>query len=296
MSDKLLLERFYSDLRTVGRLSENSAYTYKDSVFLFLEWLSEQKIDLKDVGTKDLLYYLVWRKTRGTDERTVAKDISALRSFGSYLKRKGFWEDNKALLLDRPKAETRLPKVLSVEEVDSFLAVIDLSTPLGVRDRALYELIYSCGLRISEASSLKVSSLHLNERWLIVQGKGGKERMVPFGEAAAERLRTYLEDVRPTLVNGKVVEEVFVNYSGKPLTRKGIWKNFCKYENLSGIKAKVHTLRHSFATHLLAGGMDLRLVQELLGHSDLATTTVYTHVENSQLREVHEKYFPGHKK
>lgn len=296
MSDKLLLERFYSDLRTVGRLSENSAYTYKDSVFLFLEWLSEQKIDLKDVGTKDLLYYLVWRKTRGTDERTIAKDISALRSFGSYLKRKGFWEDNKALLLDRPKAETRLPKVLSVEEVDSFLAVIDLSTPLGVRDRALYELIYSCGLRISEASSLKVSSLHLNERWLIVQGKGGKERMVPFGEAAAERLRTYLEDVRPTLVNGKVVEEVFVNYSGKPLTRKGIWKNFCKYENLSGIKAKVHTLRHSFATHLLAGGMDLRLVQELLGHSDLATTTVYTHVENSQLREVHEKYFPGHKK
>ncbi|MGI5070021.1 tyrosine-type recombinase/integrase [Treponema pectinovorum] len=296
MDKDLLLERFYSDLRTVGRLSENSAYTYKDSVCLFFDWLDQKKIKLEEVDTKNLVYYFVWRKTNGTDERTISKDISALRSFGSYLKRKGVWENNKCLLLDKPKFESPLPKVLSVQEVDSFLAVMDLSTPLGRRDRALFELIYSCGLRISEASSLKISSVHLKERWLIVQGKGGKERMIPFGEVARDRLKVYIEEVRPLLVGDKIVDEVFLNYAGKPLTRKGIWKNFCKYEKLSGIDAKVHTLRHSFATHLLAGGMDLRSVQELLGHSDLATTTVYTHVENATLKEAHKKYFPGHKK
>lgn len=295
MTVELMLQQFYTDLRTVERLSENTSKTYSESVLLFLEWLEEQRIKLADVETKNLVYYLVWRKTEGLDELTNAKDISALRAFGSYLTRKGYWKENKALLLDRPKASRSLPKVLSVEEVDAFLNVIDISKPLGVRDRALFELIYSCGLRISEASSLKVSNVHLNERIIIVQGKGSKERMVPFGQAAKERLEAYLNNVRPLLVKNRVVDEVFVNYLGKPLSRKGIWKNFQMYEAMSGVHAKVHTLRHSFATHLLAGGMDLRSVQELLGHADLATTTIYTHVENSQLREGHKKYFPGHK-
>lgn len=296
MTVELMLQQFYTDLRTVERLSENTAKTYSESVLLFLEWLEEQKIKLASVDTKNIVYYLVWRRTNGRDELTNAKDISALRSFGSYLTRKGYWKENKALLLDRPKASRALPKVLSVEEVDALLNAIDLSKPLGVRDRALFELIYSCGLRISEAASLKVSNVHLNERIIIVQGKGGKERMVPFGQAAKERLEAYMNNVRPLLVKNRVVDEVFVNYLGKPLSRKGIWKNFQMYEAMSGIHAKVHTLRHSFATHLLAGGMDLRSVQELLGHADLATTTIYTHVENSQLRESHKKYFPGHNK
>lgn len=295
MDSKTFLQLFYTDLRTVERLSENTSKTYSECVLLFLRWLAEQKIPLRTVTTQNLVYYLVWRKTSGCDELTVAKDISALRSFGTYLTRKEYWTENFALLLDRPKAHRALPKVLSIEQVDAFLNVIDLSKPLGIRDRALFELIYSCGLRISEAVELKVSNLHLNERLLIVHGKGDKERMVPFGEAARARLETYLNEVRPGLVKNKIVEEVFVNYQGKSLSRKGIWKNFKNYEALSGINAKVHTLRHSFATHLLAGGMDLRSVQELLGHSDLATTTIYTHVENKQLREGHKKYFPGHR-
>lgn len=295
MTVELLVQQFYTDVRTVERLSENTAKTYSESVLLFLRWLSEEKIKLSSVTVKNLVYYLVWRKTNGCDERTVAKDISALRLFGSFLKRKNYWQENFALPLDRPKAGRSLPKVLSVEQVDAFLNAIDLSKPLGVRDRALFELIYSCGLRISEAAGLKIQNVHLNERVLVVSGKGGKERMVPFGEAAKIRLEAYLTEVRPGLVGTRVIDEVFVNYQGKPLSRKGIWKNFQVYETKSGINAKVHTLRHSFATHLLAGGMDLRSVQELLGHSDLATTTIYTHVENSQLRETHKKFFPGHK-
>ncbi len=295
MTVKALLELFYNDIRLVDRRSAATAETYVDCARLFLRWISGEHIKLSLVTEKNLIYYLMWRKTHESDNLTVAKDVSALRSFGSFLKRKNVWKENWALMLDRPKTARSLPKVLSIKEVDSFLNSIDLSKPLGIRDRALFELIYSCGLRISEAGSLKVSNLHLHERFLIVRGKGDKERMVPFGQEAKNRLETYLNEVRPLLVKNKVVDEVFVNYQGKPLSRKGIWKNFKIYESKSGIDAKVHTLRHSFATHLLAGGMDLRSVQELLGHSDLATTTIYTHVENSQLREVHRKYFPGRK-
>lgn len=294
MTIDLLVQQFYTDIRTVERLSENTAGTYSESILLFLNWLANEKIKLRDVTVQNLVHYIAWRRSEGIDELTVAKDISALRAFGSYLTRKQFWKENNALLLDRPKAGRSLPKVMSVEQIDSFLNVIDLSKPLGIRDRALFELIYSCGLRISEAAELKIANVHLNERIIIVRGKGDKERMIPFGQAAKERLEIYLNEVRPSLVGSRIVEEVFVNYKGKPLSRKGIWKNFQIYEALSGVNGKVHTLRHSFATHLLAGGMDLRSVQELLGHSDLATTTIYTHVENSQLREGHKKYFPGH--
>ncbi len=295
MTVKSLLELFYNELRHIDRLSENTAETYKECARTFLRWASGEHLKLSAVTTKNLIYYFVWRSTNGADSLTVAKDISGIRAFGAFLKRKNCWKENWALVLDKPKTTRAIPKVLSVEEVDALLNSIDLTTPLGIRDRALFELIYSCGLRISEVSGLKISNLHMHERFLIVLGKGGKERMVPFGEEAKIRLKSYLDDVRPVLVKNRVVDEVFVNYQGKPLSRKGIWKNFQVYEAKSGVEAKVHTLRHSFATHLLAGGMDLRSVQELLGHSDLSTTTIYTHVENTQLREVHHKYFPGRK-
>ncbi|WP_294427904.1 tyrosine-type recombinase/integrase [uncultured Treponema sp.] len=296
MTIELLLLRFHSDMVSVERLSENSAATYEECAKIFLNWLQGEQIKLASVNPQVLLSYLIWRRTeQKCDELTIAKDISGLRSLGSYLVRQGYWKENHAMLLERPKASRALPKVLSVEQVDRLLDSIDVSQPLGIRDRALYELIYSCGLRITEAASLQVSNLHLKERILIVHGKGDKERMVPFGEAAKARLVEYLNDVRPLLVGEKVVGEVFVNYKGEPMSRKGIWKNFKALEVKAGLHAKVHTLRHSFATHLLAGGMDLRSVQELLGHSDLATTTIYTHVDDRQLREGHREFFPGHR-
>ena len=288
-----LLDQFYTDIILVNRMSEMTAQTYRISAQEFLEWLVEQRIKLRDVTAQNLVYFLMKRKTDGNAELTLAKDISALRAFGEYLVRKNYWTENHALLLDRPKAGRHLPKVLSVEQTDELLSSIDTSKPLGIRDDALFELIYSCGLRISEACSLKVSNVHFEERLILVHGKGDKERLVPFGEIAAQKLQKYMEEVRPELVKGRNISEVFVNYKGEPISRKGVWKRFQEMEALSGVKAKVHTLRHSFATHLLAGGADLRSVQELLGHSDLSTTTIYTHVTDTQLEDAHKKYFEG---
>ena len=288
-----LLDQFYADIILVNRMSEMTAQTYRISAQEFLEWLVQQKIKLSQVTVQNLVYFLMSRKTQGNSELTLAKDISALRAFGEYLVRKNYWHENLALLLDRPKAGRHLPKVLSVEQTDELLSSIDTSQPLGVRDDALFELIYSCGLRISEACGLLVSNVHFQEHLILVHGKGDKERLVPFGEIAAKKLQKYMEEVRPELVKGRNISEVFVNYKGEPISRKGVWKRFQQMEALSGVKAKVHTLRHSFATHLLAGGADLRSVQELLGHSDLSTTTIYTHVTDTQLEDAHKKYFEG---
>lgn len=291
MTIEELLNHFYSDLILVKRDSEQTALTYKISCGEFLNWLVEQRIKLRDVTVQNLMYFLVKRKTDGASELTISKDISALRAFGDYLVRKSYWTENLALLLDRPKASRNLPKVLSLEEVEALLGSIDTSTDLGKRDDALYELIYSCGLRISEACSLLIANVHMEEGLILVRGKGNKERLIPFGGVARKKLELYLNEVRPKLVKERNVAEVFVNYKGNPISRKGVWKRFQELEALSGVNSKVHTLRHSFATHLLSGGADLRSVQELLGHSDLSTTTVYTHVTDNQLEQAHEKYF-----
>ena len=289
-----LLDQFYSDLILVKRSSVQTALTYKLSSQEFLNWLVTERIKLKDVTVQNLMYYFLKRKTDGCSEITLAKDISGVRALGDYLVRKNLWVENVALLLDRPKAAHNLPKVLSPEQVDALLSGIDTSTICGKRDEALFELIYSCGLRISEACDLKIINVHLDERLILVHGKGDKERIVPFGDRAAEKLEKYIKDVRPELVKGRNVPELFVNYQGKGISRKGVWKRFQELEKMSGIQAKVHTLRHSFATHLLSGGADLRSVQELLGHSDLATTQIYTHVTAEELEAAHDKYFRNH--
>ena len=291
MTIEILLNQFYSDLLLVKRDSEQTAITYKISAEEFLNWLVSERIKLKDVSVQNLLYYIIKRKEKGCSELTIAKDISGLRAFGDYLERKGLWLENVALELDKPKTARNLPKVLSVEQIDALLDSIDKTTLSGKRDDALFELVYSCGLRISEVCTLKVVNVHLEERLILVHGKGDKERLVPFGDRAYEKILIYMNDVRPELVKGRNVAELFVNYRGDPISRKGVWKRFKELEALSGVEAKVHTLRHSFATHLLAGGADLRSVQELLGHSDLSTTTIYTHVTDRQLEEAHEKYF-----
>ena len=294
MDSDRLLNAFYNDLLMVEGRAGLSAKTYLATCRDFCRYLEENALKLKDAGLDQLLHYLASRSENGIDRLTIAKDISALRAFGSYLRRQGVWEKNFSKEIERPNARRALPKVLSVEQVDSLLASIDTTKPLGIRDRALYELIYSCGLRISEAAGLLVSNVHFGERLIIVRGKGNKERIVPFGLAAKEWLEKWMTEARPKILGSRIVQEVFVNFKGEPLSRKGIWKNFQAMEAKSGVTAKVHTLRHSFATHLLSGGADLRSVQELLGHSDLATTTIYTHVDDEQLHQYHRGYFPGH--
>ena len=291
MTIEILLNQFYTDLLLVKRDSEQTAITYKISAEEFLNWLVTEHIKLKDVSVQNLLYYIIKRKEGGCSELTIAKDISGLRALGDYLERKGMWSENPAMELDKPKAARNLPKVLSIEQIDSLLDSIDKTSLSGKRDDALFELVYSCGLRISEVCTLKLANLHLEERLILVHGKGDKERLVPFGDRAYEKILVYLNEVRPELVKGRNVAELFVNYRGEPISRKGVWKRFKELDALSGVEAKVHTLRHSFATHLLQGGADLRSVQELLGHSDLSTTTIYTHVTDKQLEEAHEKFF-----
>lgn len=291
MTIEILLNQFYSDLILVKRDSEQTAITYKISAEEFLNYLVTERIKLKDVSVQTLMYYLIKRQESGCSELTIGKDISGIRALGDYLVRKDMWDENVALLLEKPKAARNLPKVLSIEQIDALLDSIDTSNPCGKRDDALFELIYSCGLRISEACDLKIANVHLEEKLILVHGKGDKERIVPFGDRALEKMQVYLLESRPLLTKGKNVPEFFVNYKGEPISRKGVWKRFQELEKLSGVDAKVHTLRHSFATHLLAGGADLRAVQELLGHSDLSTTTIYTHVTDTQLQKAHELYF-----
>lgn len=292
---KDILDQFYSDLLMAERSRKLTAETYKISVEEFLFWIFENKKELNTVISKDLIYYTIWRKTQGISEVTLAKDLSALRSFGEFLVRERIWIENYALILDRPKAARSLPAVLSQSEIEYLLESIDTSVPLGIRDKAIFELIYSCGLRISECCSLKIINLHMHECFILVSGKGGKERVIPFGKEAYNILQEYLTFVRPNLVGSKIVPEVFVNYRGEPISRKGVWKKFKQIQAITGLDVKVHTLRHSFATHLLEGGADLISVQELLGHSDLATTQIYTHVSDKQLEKAHKKFFPGHK-
>lgn len=289
------LDQFYSDLLMAERDRPLTAETYRLSAEAFLLWCQKKELKLSNVTTKDLFYYSVYRKTLGISEVTLAKDLSALRALGEFLVRENIWTDNYALVLDRPKSPRPLPAVLSVNEIEALLSSIDTSTPLGLRDKVIFELIYSCGLRISECCSLKVIDVHLDERFILVKGKGGKERIIPFGDVAYDLLVEYFNAVRPLLVKEIIVPEVFVNYRGEAISRKGIWKKFKEIQTLAGLDVKVHTLRHSFATHLLQGGADLRSVQELLGHSSLSTTQIYTHVTDRDLEDAHKDFFPGHK-
>ena len=205
------MEQFYIDLLLVKRDSEETAATYKESSSLFLEWCVQKQKKLKDITVQDLMYFLMDRRNAGNSENTLAKDISAIRAFGEYLVRKNYWEENVALELDRPKSARAIPRVLTIEQVDKLLSVIDTSTPLGKRDDALFELIYSCGLRISEAATLLVTNVHLEEKLILVHGKGDKERIVPFGGRAYDKLVLYLNEVRPGLCGQKVIDEVFLN-------------------------------------------------------------------------------------
>ncbi len=198
-------------------------------------------------------------------------------------------------VLTLPKVEKHIPRVLESDHILSFLERIDVSTYLGIRDRALFELMYACGMRVSEVVHILIPHLMLDEALIRIRGKGDKERIVPIGKQALLWVKKYLKEVRPHLSkrSSSHTDSLFLNFRGKTLSRKGIWKNY--KELLGPIQASLHTLRHSFATHLLQGGMDLRVVQELLGHADLSTTQIYTHVQDKALQHAHKKYHPRNK-
>jgi integrase/recombinase XerD len=210
------------------------------------------------------------------------------------LEKRGLIESNPALLVQFPKLGPQLPKALTAAQIESLLEQPDLTKTLGQRDRAMFELLYACGLRVSELAELQLRQVVLQPGYLTVRGKGGKERLVPMGELAAECLKTYLEDGRLKLLKLGFIPEVFINARGESISRQGIWKIIKSSARKAGITINItpHMLRHSFATHLLENGADLRSLQVMLGHADIATTQIYTHVARERLKEIHRKYHP----
>lgn len=290
-ANELLCEEYADYLVVQKRLSEATLAVYVHEVkrFVAQEW------DLATVGTQQVEAYLVSEVAqRNLDDRTVAKILSSLRSFFIFLQLEKIRTDNPVTAIKRKRQKQDLPQVASVDEVNGFLDSIDVSDLLGKRDKVLFELIYSCGLRISEACDLGVDDYQ--DHCLRVLGKRNKLRIMPVGEVAQVALDGYLENIRPKLVGKHLsAKALFLGRRGRKLTRQGVFKRFVKHCEACGFDAKVHTLRHSFATHLLEGGADLRSVQELLGHSDLQTTQIYTHVDTTAMEEAYDKYHTMHK-
>jgi integrase/recombinase XerD len=299
-----LLERYHSRLIALERRASLTAETYCAEIRRFLLWLEKEKLSAgrggddrehaeRQAEVSDLSRYLEHRRSvDGIDSRSAAKAVSVLRSFFRFLVEEHIRDDNCVSLLEAPRRGGRLPAVLNEGEADRLLALIDTRTPLGIRNRALYELIYAAGLRVSEAVAMNTRDLFLSEGTARVTGKGRKERIVVFGPDSVVWLRRYLAEARPALLGRRQSPALFVTRSGKRLSRKGIWKNYAALAAEAGISSKLHTLRHTFATDLLSGGADLRSVQELLGHADISTTQIYTHVNASLLKESHRRYLP----
>jgi len=284
--------RYRAHLLLVRKRSALTAEAYVRELENLERFLSDQGKNPLNADGEDLLSFLVWRHQKGLARTTMARLVASLHSLYKFMKMDGLRQDDPSQLIRTPRQERSLPEVLQPEEVDKFLASIDLTTPNGLRDRALFELIYSCGLRISEAASLSFDRLYMKEKLLRVIGKRKKERIIPFGDDAQLWLGRYLAEARPQLEKKRKTDLVFLNQEGEGISRKGIWKRFSGIRAVAGVSAKVHTFRHSFATHLLAGGADLRTVQELLGHSDISTTQIYTHIEEEALQSYHREYFP----
>jgi len=286
------IELFEGYLRTELRLSENTIQTYLTVCRSLVLFLKDKNIELEDVTFNEILEYFITRQLSGMSQRTVAKSVSGLRAFFRFLILENYLTINPMEWIETPKVGRNIPRVFSVEEIELFFAAIDKDTPHGLRDRALFELIYSCGLRVSEVADLTIDRIYLEEGIVRILGKGKRERLVPMGEVARYWLKRYLSNARPVLLKNKKTNSVFLNHLGNRLTRKGIWLRFKEIAAKVGLNGKVHTLRHSFATHLLQGGANLRSVQALLGHSDISTTQIYTHVENEKLKEYHSIYHP----
>jgi integrase/recombinase XerD len=291
--NRIVLEQYYSRLIALERRSPLTVETYRFEMHRFFEWLEEASGTVETVDIQGLSRYLEKRRsTDGIDSRSTAKGISALRSFFRFTVDEHIRRDNPAALLEPPRRGRRLPAVLKREAVDRMLTMVESGSPEGLRNRAIYELIYSAGLRVSEAVSLNVRDIMFSEGIARIWGKGNKERLVVFGGEAAEWLKRYLDEARPLLVGSGNSPALFICRTGTRLSRKGMWKNYAGTAGRAGVSSKLHTLRHSFATELLAGGADLRSVQELLGHRDLGITQIYTHVDVSLLREKYRQYMP----
>jgi integrase/recombinase XerD len=288
------IDSFLSMVTVEKGLAKNTIEAYSRDLAGLVDFLMAHHVPAwHDVDSTRIRSYLATLRRRGLAPRSVARHAVTLRRLFRFLESEGLVKENpmpKLLLAGARK----LPQTLSADDIRKLLGQPDPSEPLGARDQAMLELLYATGLRVSELVQLQTQRVSFQGDYLTVKGKGSKMRAVPFGRWAREKLSTYMSQVRPRLLKGKSSSFVFINRSGKPLSRQGFWKLMRRYALVAGIDKRVtpHTLRHSFATHLLEGGADLRSVQSMLGHADISTTQIYTHVDGARLKAVHRKFHP----
>lgn len=288
------IQAFLSHLSVEAGLSPHTLLAYRRDLLPFHRYVEAKKRTLSRLDGEVVVQYLMHRRRQGASPSTVARNLVAIRMLLRFLTSEGRIRENPAADLESPRMWRRLPEVLRPEEVERLLAAPDPTKPKGLRDRALLEALYATGARISEALGLTMDSVNLEVGFLRVRGKGGKERLVPLGRKAKEAIARYLARVRPKLADRRGSEHLFLTKGGRPLDRVNAFLLVRKYCRQAGIKRRVspHSLRHSFATHLLEGGADMRAVQELLGHASISSTQIYTHVEQARVKELHRKFHP----
>lgn len=292
--DHPMIDRFLDALWLEKGLSDNTRHAYRSDLALFNGRLQEQGVDLMSVSREAILDHLGWRVDNGYKPRSTARLLSGVRGFYRYLLREKLIAVDPTLQVDMPQLGKPLPKSLSEADVEALLAAPDLSDAIGQRDRAMLEVLYACGLRVTELISLTLEQVNLRQGVLRIMGKGSKERLVPMGEEAIVWVERYMRDARHELLNGRPSDVLFPSQRGEQMTRQTFWHRIKHQAKVAGIGKSLspHTLRHAFATHLLNHGADLRVVQMLLGHSDLSTTQIYTHVARARLQEMHAKHHP----
>jgi integrase/recombinase XerD len=292
--DDPLIDRFLDALWLEKGLSDNTRDAYRSDLALFNGWLQEQGLLLINVGRSAILDHLAWRVDKAYKPRSTARFLSGARGFYRYLLREKLIQIDPTLQVDMPQLGRPLPKSLSEADVESLLGAPDLSEAIGQRDKAMLEVLYACGLRVTELISLTLEQVNLRQGVLRVMGKGSKERLVPMGEEAIVWIERYMRGARDELLAGRPSDVLFPSQRGEQMTRQTFWHRIKHQAMVAGISKSLspHTLRHAFATHLLNHGADLRVVQMLLGHSDLSTTQIYTHVARARLQDMHAKHHP----
>ncbi len=295
MTDEGLIEKFLDSLWLEKGLSDNTLKAYRNDLQHFASWADQRGKILTRISRVDVLAYLSDRMAAGLKARSTARALSCLRAFYKYLLRESLMKEDPTLRVENPKLGRQLPDSLTEADVEKLLAAPDLSTHVGMRDRTMLEVLYACGLRVSELTGLRLSEINLRQGVIRIIGKGSKERLVPMGEEAIAWTQRYLEETRPELLKKNLAQDiVFPSTRGVPMTRQTFWHRIKAHAQTAQIRSKLspHTLRHAFATHLLNHGADLRVVQLLLGHSDLSTTQIYTHIAQHRMKELHQTHHP----
>ncbi|MBL7181148.1 MAG: site-specific tyrosine recombinase XerD [Desulfobacterales bacterium] len=291
----VLADQYINYLIFEKGLSEKTIESYSSDLARYFDFLGQENLKkISETDTPLILKHLINLRADGLKARSTARHLVTIRGFYRYLVQEKVIKRDPSRLIDLPKRGLKLPDVLSVPEIIALLKVLDNTTPLGLRNAAMIELLYAAGLRVSELVKLKFLNVNTEAGFVRVFGKGSKERIVPIGIYAKTKLDEYIKNARPLLLKNSVSHYLFVARAGKPMTRQGFWKLLKQYALQAGINKKItpHSLRHSFASHLLEGGADLRAVQAMLGHADISTTQIYTHVAREHLKQIHEKFHP----